>query len=727
MSQILVDEAGKKFLLRAGNGAYGIGVNAMNKLCSLHWGAFVERVEDLPDCSEVEYYQGRHTRRAAMDFQEYPAWGGEFYNEPALKVNFGRGVRTSILDYKSYSTGACDGGEELVITLGDYAYPLTVNLHYLVYPDSPVMVRWVDVINDGEDLVILESVQSACFHPPRRSNEYRLSHLTGRWAGECMIRRQAVTQGKIVLENRTGLSSSFEHPYFALDEGGACEAEGRVWFGTLLYNGNWKIAVECNAYEQTCVTGGISDFDFSWPLKAGESFTAPKFIFAMSEAGFGGASRMLHDFQRSHIAPEVEVRRVMPVLFNSWSSMEINVNEEKILESAQKAADIGAELFVIDDGWQSALGDWRVDKVKFPNGLKPVVEKLKTLGVDLGLWVEVESFEVKSELYQNHPEWAMNFPGREPYRHYRADVDRTSLLLNFARNDVAQYMLETLRSLVAQTGIKYLKLDMNYYFTDPGWGEVDELEQRTIWVKYARNVYGVFQELKKEFPDLLIENCAAGGGRGDLLMDGVFGRINRSDNQDTLDVLRFHEGFTWLHPSKMAGGACHISDSIRGMNKRVTPLQMQAFAGIMGSLSVGKDLLSCPQETLEEIREYISLYKRLRSVAHEGDLYRLASLSDTPYTAFEFVLKDKSEALLFAFSHGIEFCYKVPNFKVGGLDAGGVYDIECYGDDERKLPGYLKAEKEIKPLSGRALAEIGLSVRLSGDYDCKIVHFKKRS
>jgi alpha-galactosidase len=721
MKLIQVDEASKKFLLRVGDSSYAFGVNAAGTLTSLHWGGVVERLEDLPSPRDIECYRHRCPRRASMDLQEYPAWGGEFFGEPALKVDFPDGVRTSILKY----SGCSVKGDELVVTLKDYGYPLEVALHYKVWKDSSLLARHAVITNKGVGALSLKSALSASFHLPRTGGDYRLSHLAGRWGGEYMIKRQAVPQGKIVLENRTGLSTTFQHPFFALDEGGACENAGRVWFGTLLHSGVWKIAVEQNPYEETCVTGGVSDMDFSWPLKPGESFTTPSFLCGVSDEGFGGASRALHKHQRKHIAPESESGRIMPVLFNSWASMGVAVDEEKILEVAGKAAGIGAELFVIDDGWQDFLGDWNADPAKFPKGLRPIIEKVKALGMDFGLWVEVESFETKSRLYKEHPEWAMSFPGREIYKNIREDVGRCSVLLNFAREDVADYILQTLRRLVRETGISYLKLDMNCLFTNPGWDAAPEAERQTIWVKYADNIHKVFGSLKREFPKLLIENCAAGGGRGDLAMDAIFGRMNRSDNQDTLDILKFHEGFTWLHLSKMAGGACHISDACYGINLRQTPLKMQAFAGMLGSLAIGKNLPKCPQAELDEIASYVKLHKSLRHVAQLGDLYRVASIYDKPYAAFEFVSPDKAEALLFVFGQSMQFAFKAPPFKLEGLDPKRIYAVECIGG-RKGCEGYNANPEGYPARSGQALKEIGVRVELLGDYDAQIIHLKAR-
>jgi len=719
---ILIDEPQKRFLLQTPKSSYAFQVNNAGYLTHLHWGGRIERMDDLPSPSEVTCYRHYPPYRAELNRQEYPGWGGDFYWEPALKVDFPDGVRCSLLKYHEHSVTNANNTHELIVTLRDTGYPLEVRLHYRVYPDSEIIERWSEVVNSGSGRVTLRSALSATFNLPRIDTDYRLTHLAGRWGKESTIERQLVNQSKIVLESRTGLSGPFAMPFFALDDNQATEHSGCVWFGTLLFNGNWKISVERDGNEQVSVSGGSNDFDFSWPLQSGETYSTPIFCAGISANGFGEASRILHRYQRLHLAPPKLANRPMPLLFNSWASMGVEVNEAKILDVARKAAEIGAELFVIDDGWQTALGDWTPDAQKFPRGLKPVVEQVKALGMDFGLWVEVESYEISSQLYQQHPDWALTFAQRKPQYNCRPDIGRTSIMLNFAREDVAEYIYLALKRLVFETGISYLKLDMNCLVTSPGWDTVPLGEQSTVWVKYARNLHAVFMQLQRDFPSLLLENCANGAGRADLSMDRCFGRINRSDNQDTLDILRLHEGFTWLHPSRMAGGACHISDAPFGINLRRVPMKFQAYAGMMGSLAVGKNLPACTVEELAEIRSYIELYKQLRHIPQFGEIYRLASHYEHPYAAFEFVSEDKTEALVFAFGHSIQFANRVPAFKLHGLIPDAVYAIECFGNNPQT--GYTASISEYNPVSGCGLQEIGVRVELLGDYDARILHLK---
>lgn len=718
---IQIDDSRKRFLIISGDSAYGLGVGKEGFLISLHWGGALHRIDELPEPEELQSHRHCPPQRNSLFRQEYPGWGGEFYSEPALKAEFPGGVRNCVLKYLRHQLA--DDRSQLTVILGDPDYPLEAALVYKPVGDG-IIERHAIISNLGGQPVILNSVMSAVFHPPYNDHApKRLSHISGRWGKEYMIERQEINQDKITLESRTGLSGPFAQPFFALDEGYATEESGRVWFGALHWSGNWKITVERNGYGHIGISGGINDFDFSWLLQPGESFNAPVFAAGVSDHGFGEMSRMLHRYQTRQLLPTQNVRKPMPVIFNSWAGLGVNVNEDNILNLAEKAARIGAELFVIDDGWQRALGDWTPDPVKFPNGLKPVVDKVRQLGMDFGLWVEIESFEINSELHARHPEWAMQYPQREIHRHHREDVKRSSALLNFAREDVAEFMYDSLRALFRSTGIRYLKLDMNYNFTTPGWDNAPAGRQRELWVRYVHNLHKLFGRLREEFPDMLFENCAAGSSRADLGMARMFSRINRSDNQDTLDILRLHEGFTWLHPSRLAGGACHISDAVYGINLRHIPMKFQAYTGMMGSLAVGKNLNRCTEQELDEITSYVSMHKELRHIPQFGQLYRLASHREHPYAAFLFVSLDRSEAMLFALGHSIQFGDRVPAFVLKGLEPETLYTINCFGNNPQG--GHSASIHSYPDMSGRALMECGVRVELLGDYDARILRLRK--
>ena len=498
-------------------------------------------------------------------------------------------------------------------------------------------------------------------------------------------------------------------PFYMVDNGTADELTGGVWYGSVQWSGNWKIVVEKTRFGIVQITGGINDFDFSWPLKAGESFETPIFTGGFSKKGFGGASRMLHSYEKKQLMPAQIKDDILPIIYNSWGTFEFDVDEKRMMELAKLSSKAGAELFVIDDGWfgtrndpSSGLGDWYPHKGKFPNGLNPLIKTVNDLNMDFGIWVEPEMVNPDSDLYREHQEWTFSYPNR------KSTLGRQQLVLNLAREDVCEYIFERMDWLLGNHNIKYLKFDNNRFITEPGWLELPKEEQKTVWVRYVRNFYKFIDKLSSKYPDVIMENCASGGARTDLAMAKYTVRINRSDNQDTLDVLKLHEGFTYYMKPQMAGGACHISKSTYGVNKRVTPMRYQAHAGMMGWLAIGDDLFKYTEEEMKELQGYTSYYKSIRKIIYNADFYRLVSPRENPYAANLYILPDKSEAILYVLGQSIQFQQVIPRIKIPDLDPTAVYEVENY-----------------KKISGKALEAIGVPVYLKGDFDSYIIRISK--
>ena len=691
----------KLFVLTTKNSTYAMGVNKSGALGHIYWGKRIGSPGDLADPVSGLF----HTNA-----QEYPGWGEYFFDEPALKITYSDGVRDTRLRYKDYHITENEDSCELRIALKDSFYPLKVDLVYKIYPDSDVIERHAIVTNQGDAAMTIESIQSAAWYLPR-DKSYRLSYQTGRWGKEYRPQEWLMEQGKAVLETRRGVSGPDYTPFVWIDpEGLATEDHGEMWIGALHWSGNWKITVENNRDNQTRITGGINDFDFDYVLQPGEEFVTPIFSGAFVEGGFGGASRTWHDYQRNHIMRPEKADALMPLIYNSWGTFTFDIDEERMVKLAELAAGVGVELFVIDDGWfakrdndRCSLGDWYPSPAKFPNGLDPLIKKVNDLGMDFGIWLEPEMVSPDSDLYRAHPDWVFRFENREcsQYRH--------QLVLNLARDDVKEFAYKTMHDLLKNHNIKYFKLDNNRYISEPGWTSADLADQKSVLVHYYRNFYEIFDRLTKEFPDVLFENCASGSGRVDFAMHRYFDRINRSDNQDPLDMLYLHEGFARVNLPKLAGGACHISTSMARINGRPTPMRYQAHIGMLGSLAIGHNLFDCTPEQLKEMKDYVDLYKEIRPITHRGDFYQLLSPRTNRRAACLYVSKDKSDAVLFVLGQSMQFRDVLPNIRPQGLDPDTVYQVDGY-----------------KPMSGSGLMNIGVPVRLRGDFDSKLIRIRKK-
>lgn len=711
---VRIDSANRKFLLCTEHSAYGFGINAAGVPANLHWGARLEETGELPDVGEIMFSRGTHFngwgRHSRYELSAHvPGDTRGLIYEPCLKVREPRELEGLHLRYNSCRQ---DSPEHLAIRLVDGTGNLAVTLHYRLSPELDLIHRWVEVENTGTEEIVFETLFSASWSLPRARN-YRLTRLTGDWGREYIVNREAVQPGERVFESRTGISGHQYAPFFAVDEGNATEDAGIVRFGTLLWSGNWKFIAELDPYQEFRVSGGLNNFDFELILQPGETFSTPEFIGGYTEGGFGEMSRNIHRYQQTHLYPENMRGKVMPAIYNTYSSIRREqVTEENVLALVPQAAAVGIEMFIIDAGWQKNMGDWVIDPEKFPGGFKKVIDTVKEHGMEFGLWVEFERVDAKSKVYQEHPEWLID--------------DLSYSLLNFARRDVLEHVHGVLHGLLSEHDIKYLKMDLNRYMVFP-----QVADRRSMRTQYMLNFYELLERLRREFPGVFLENCAGGSGRLDLQMDQYFSRINRSDNQDTLDILDIHEGFTYLHPSKMAGGGCQISRSYSYfMNHREIPLRFMAHAACMSWLSLGIAVDKSSPEELAECAAYIALYKRIRHIVDLGELYRLAAYRETGrYAAFEFVLPDRSEALLFVFAHGLRYGEPLPEFRLRALDPAAVYDVARHGDhfDPDRDSFCCKPELECRPMSGRALMAHGIGVQLRGDLDSRILHFAKRS
>jgi alpha-galactosidase len=482
------------------------------------------------------------------------------------------------------------------------------------------------------------------------------------------------------------------------------------------WSGSWRITVEQTAMQQVRVTGGFNPFDFGYRLKPGEQLETPPFYGGYTSKGMGEASRTLHRFERIHILPGGESARLRPVLYNSWEATEFNVSEEGQLALAEKAGKIGAERFVIDDGWfgqrkddHAGLGDWYVNKEKFPHGLKPVIDRVHALGMDFGIWVEPEMVNPDSDLYRKHPDWAINFPGRP-----RTEA-RKQLLLNLAREDVKEYVFNWLDQLVSNNDIAFLKWDYNRNWAEPGWDAVPVEEQKKIYVTYVRNLYDILDRLRAKHPKLEIESCSGGGGRVDL---GILKRTEEvwpSDNTDALDRLTLQDGFTHAYtPGIMMAW---VTDVPSGIDHRIVPLKFRFLVAMSGSLGLGINLNKYSPEDLDASTRYVAFYKRIRPAVQTGALYRLIAPEDSESSATEYVSNDGRQAVLFAYLHSQKFGNDFPVVFLRGLDEDALYKVEAID------PGQLH---EVGTLSGAYLMHHGVNLDLHSDYDSTSIIFEKQ-
>ncbi len=702
-SAIEYNSAKQLFVLRTAHTTYAMGVNSRGELQNVYWGGLLWRSDDISAANAGREVSSFDPAQSWID-EEYPGWGGTRYLEPCLKLTRGGGNRDLVLHYASHKLNA----DSVTVTLKDVKDAIFVDLIYRIYPAEDVICKTAVLRNQTVAALDIESFQSGVWHVPH-GDGYRLSYLTGRWAAETQLTREPIHTGTKVLESRKGHTSHNANPWFELDPGDTAEESGRVWFGALGWSGNWRLAIEQTAYNQVRVTGGLNTFDFAAKVAPGASLEAPPFYAGYTDRGFGEASRILHRFERKDILPGGLQSRLRPVLYNSWEATTFSVDEPGQRALSARAAKLGAEMFVMDDGWfgkrnndHAGLGDWTVNPQKFPNGLTPLIEHVKSLGMEFGLWVEPEMVNPDSDLYRAHPDWAMHFGDRP-----RSEL-RNQLVLNLARNDVKEYVFGVLDDLATRYPIRYFKWDMNRPFAEPGWE--GEGTPKEVWRDYVRNLYDIIDRLRAKHPNLEIESCSGGGGRVDL---GILSRVDEvwpSDNTEAFDRLRIQEGFTQAYAPKIM--SAWVTD-VPNMNGRSAPLTFRFLVAMQGALGIGANLNKMSDADTELATRLIAFYKSIRRTVQEGDLYRLLSPRAGELTANNYVSAERSEAVLFAFLHSQQYSLPAPAIRLQGLDPRAVYRASAWNGGQTQ------------DYSGAYLMEQGYTVRLRGDYDSTAILFHR--
>ena len=664
------------WILETQQTAYTLGIHPNGMLVHRYWGAKLPRLEDYPsDIVTGDSVKGSLGGMVETPFdglgnllpEEYPAQAGTKTIEPCLKVTFSDGVRDVVLRFERAEIVSESEVPELEIHLRDAHYPLEVVLHYRVWEAYDLIVRWAAVFNHGETPIVLERFWSAQWHPPV-GGHYYLSHLTGRWANEFQMRREPLLEGVKVLESRRLTTSHHHSPWFAIDRGQIEEEHGDLWFGVLAWSGNWKIAAEVTSFATTRVSIGLNDWDFAWQLDPGQSLTAPSSYAGFTPHGYGAASRTLHDFIRDVVIPHGN--NPHKVLFNSWETTFFAVDEASQMRFADMAADMGIELFVMDDGWfhgrdsdHSSLGDWWPDEQKFPNGLGPLIEHVNRLGMDFGLWIEPEMVNPDSELYRQHPDWVIHFPTRS-----RTEA-RNQLILNVAKPEVQDYLIQAIDTLLADYNIAFIKWDMNRNVSEPGWSDAPA-DPRELWVRYVWGVYRIWSTLRERHPNVIWQSCSGGGGRADLGILRLADQVWVSDNTIPTSRLTIQAGFSQVFP------AMTMESWVTDMGEDFLPLKFRFHVSMLGSLGVGADLRKWNDRDFAEARQWIALYKEIRPIIQQGDMFRLNIPFDFTTSAIQYVSKDKLTSVLFVFA-----IYRTdPSLLLlvypRGLDSNAVYSVE---------------------------------------------------
>lgn len=485
------------------------------------------------------------------------------------------------------------------LTYVDAVTGLRTVLHYRPVPGTDVLLRWVELTNGGTEPLDVARLGSAGVCLPTRAA--RLTFLSGQWAQE--FQRQTVTlpAGQFRMGSDYGVPGHNYAPWLAVQDTDGEQA----WGVSLAWPGSWEIDAEVDPTGLTRIRAGRRG---PVTLRPGETLTTPQAALAYSAEGLDGLARVWHAYERQLSRP-----RTRPVLYNSWEATGFSVEPTRQLALAEIAADVGAELFVVDDGWftgrdddTGGLGDWTPDPRAFPNGFGAFIDDVRALGLDFGLWVEPESVSPKSTLYAEHPDWVYHVNGRP------RTLIRNQLLLNLGREDVREFIWGTLDKLLTEYPISYLKWDMNRPATPRPPG---------LDGGHVESYLEILSRLRSQHPEVLVEACAGGGGRTDLATIALSDVVWPSDNTAPLDRLSIQDGFLLAHAPHLMSS--WVTDAAGFFDVRPRSLRFRFVLAMAGVLGIGADLSKWTAEQRTEARELVSTYKEIRDVIHTGEVYRL--------------------------------------------------------------------------------------------------------
>ena len=535
--------------------------------------------------------------------------------------------------------GAC---ETLRLKLRDAVHGLTVTLLYGVFAQADVITRAALLENEGSGPIRLDKAASACLDLP--FGKWELIHFHGRHCMERQPERVPLSHNIQTLRSARGASSHQHNPFAILAAPHTTEEAGECLGAMLVWSGNFKIECEVSQMQSTRLVAGVSDDDFSWTLEPGGQFAAPEVLFCYSDQGLSELSARYHRFLQRHIIRSPWRDKPRPILINNWEATYMDFDAQRIWDIARQARDLGVEMLVLDDGWfgersddSSGLGDWQFNEKKLGCTFDQLIGRVREMGLLFGLWIEPEMVCANTALYAAHPDWALSIPGRAPA------TGRSQLVLDMGRPDVVDYLYNLFHRLLAEHDIAYIKWDMNRNLTDVYSRALPPERQGEAAYRYMLGLYSLLDRLTRDFPQVLFEGCAGGGGRFDAGMLCYCPQIWCSDDTDAIHRIKIQYGTSFGYPPCAMGS--HISASPNHQTGRSTLLSTRAVVAMAGTFGYELDLQKLTADEKEMVKAQIVRYKQLQPLLLEGRCERLTdAVTDTCFTAWQFTAPDRSRA-----------------------------------------------------------------------------------
>lgn len=720
----------KVFKLDTKETSYIIAVGEGGYLIHQYYGAYVS--DD--DLSYYAIYQGHGSVCPKPAFKtekyfsadinrlEYSVNGTGDYRVSALQIKDSNGHSSTDIRYvghriyagkpkipgmpATYATE--EEADTLEIDAIDELTGALVTLFYTAFRNYDAITRHVRVKNTSDKSFDIERVYSTCVD--FFAEHFDLVHLYGMWGKERIVERNKLNHGIQTISSKRGCSSHNHNPFIALVSDTATEDYGDAYGFNLVYTGNFSAEVEVDPFETSRVIMGIESTDFNWLLEPGEEFYAPEVVMVYSNEGLGKMSRTYHKLYRYNLCRGPWKTKKRSIIVNNWEATHFTFDEEKLYSIAKEAKELGIEMLVMDDGWfggrdndKSSLGDWFVNENKLKGGLRSLVDRVNALGMKFGIWFEPEMISPVSELYKAHPEWTIQIEGRDK------SLARNQCVLDMTRKDVRDYLFDCIKKVMDSANIEYIKWDFNRPLTEVASVTIPKERQKEYFHRYVLGLYELLDRITAEYPNILIEGCASGGGRFDPAWLYYSPQIWTSDDTDAIERIDIQYGTSMCYPTSSMGA--HVSECPNHQVKRNTPFKTRGDVAMFGTFGYELDITKLTDEEKELVKVQCENYHKYFNVISNGDMYRLISpferKRDT--AAWMYVDEEKSEALVF---YGvIRTSLNMPHIiKLRGLDPKKRYrDVETGAE-----------------YFGDTLMHAGLNIpRPFKDFETIIVHLKE--
>lgn len=688
-------------------------VNNNGRLYQVYLG---DRLVNAADAENFDWavYPGSDGSICRRGHEAYTASGGEDFFEPAFAMTHADGNRTTYLYYKDSEERPVEGGTETIIHLYDDKYPVNVTLHYAAYPKENIIKAWSEISHNEKKDVTLWRYGSTMLY--FEADKYFLTNYHGDWAREAQPATQQLQFGKKIIDTKLGSRAAMQSlPFFEVGFNAPSQLyEGRVMLGTIGWTGNFSCTFEVDNVGILRVIPAINSYASDYKLQPGKVFKTPEFVFTISDSGSEQASQNMHDWARLYQIKDGKGDRM--TLLNNWESTAFDFNQERLAGLMKDAKDLGADMFLLDDGWfgnkyprnndDAGLGDWDAMRSKLPGGIAGLTEKATETGVKFGLWIEPEMVNPRSELFKKHPEWVIMQPNRETYYY------RNQLVLDLSNPEVQDFVFGVVdKIMTGNPEVAYFKWDCNSPITNiysPYLGQ----NQGNLYIDHVRGLYNVMRRVAEKYPAIPMMLCSGGGARCDYEALKYFTEFWCSDNTDPYERIYIQWNMSKFFPVKAM--ASHVTN----WNKDAS-LKFRVDVASMCKLGFDIDLESFTADEYEFCKAALKNYNRLKTTILDGDQYKLVSPHEGNHAAVSYVSEDKRKAVLFAYDLHPRYKEPLRNIKMKGLQPETVYEVE----EINLMPGH---EEKSGYYTGDYLMKVGLPVFTSSEGTSRVFELSAR-